>query len=94
MGGTDGQNFTHQVLLTTETVGGGGLRKVSSALQIIEEFKTHNPVSNFHGQYSFGKAGQIRGFHDSLSLGGDHYHGADRAGRDGDDLTFAGGSDQ
>ncbi len=91
--GTDDQNFTHQVLLTTGMIGGIGLRKVSSALQIIEEFKTHNPNNNFHGQYSFGKAGQIRGFHDSLSLG-DNHQGADKAVGDGDDLTFAGGSDQ
>jgi hypothetical protein len=49
MGGTDGQNFTHQLLLTTGPDGGSGLRKVSSALLIIEEGKTHYPVSNFHG---------------------------------------------
>ena len=65
LGGTDGQNFTHQVLLTTGPDGGSGLRKVSSALLIIEEGKTHYPVSNFHGQSSFGKGVQIRGFHDS-----------------------------
>ena len=108
-GVTEVYNFTHQFMMSTGGITGGGtfagdmaldakLRKIQSTVQIIEETKSHllhkNPSTDIK-QCSFGNAGQVNhgAFNDSLNLDIDREKGGEAA-EERDDLTFAGGSDQ